>query len=251
MPPLSELTPLVWAVLAIGAMSVGITKTALPGLGTVSVALFAAVLPAKASTAALLLVLIVGDMFALWRYRRHADWPTLLRLVPAVLVGLALGAVFLAFASDVSVRRVIGVCLLVLIAFTVWRRFRPTATEFTERGARFARVGYGTLGGFITLVANAGGAVIGLYLIAARFQVLAFLGTSAWFFAVINVTKVPVLAGLGLITADTLLLVLLLIPAVVLGAFIGFRVARVIKQRVFEWIVIGGTVVGALYLLLF
>ncbi len=251
MPPLSELTPLVWAVLALGAVCVGVTKAALPGLNTVSVALFAAVLPAKASTAALLLTLIVGDVFAMWRYRRHADWPTLIRLIPAVLAGLALGAAFLALANDASVRRVIGACLLVLIGFTVWRRYRRADSEFTERGARLARVGYGTLGGFITMVANAGGAVIGLYLLAARFEVLAFLGTSAWFFAVINLTKVPILAGLGLITADTLLLVLILIPAVVAGAFVGFRIVKTMKQQAFEWIVIGGTVAGALYLLLF
>ena len=57
-------------------MIVGLSKTALPGINTISIAIFAAVLPAKASTGALLLVLIVGDICALWSYRRHADWPT-------------------------------------------------------------------------------------------------------------------------------------------------------------------------------
>lgn len=251
MPSIAEITPLVWVLLAFAAMIVGLSKTALPGINTISIAIFAAVLPAKASTGALLLVLIVGDIFALWSYRRHADWPTLLRLVPAVVLGLVLGAAFLALADDAWVRRVIGVILLVLIAITLWRRYRTSASKSEARGAVIARLSYGTLGGFTTMVANAGGPVISLYLFAARFNVLAFLGTAAWFFAVINIVKVPIGIGLGIITLDSLWLMLLLVPGVVIGAFFGRRIAKRIKQQTFEWVVIAGTVFGALYLLFF
>jgi uncharacterized membrane protein YfcA len=110
------LAPLAWVLLALSAIIVGVSKTALPGINTISIAIFAAVLPAKASTGALLLLLIVGDAFALWSYRRHANWPTLIRLVPAVIAGLALGALFLALADDTWVRRFIGVILLLALA---------------------------------------------------------------------------------------------------------------------------------------
>ena len=120
-----------WVALALAALLVGLAKTAVPGLGTLAAALFAAVLPARASTAALLVLLIVGDALALAMYRRHADWPTLLRLFPGVLVGLATGAVFLAFADDTWVRRGIGVILLLLMAFTGSRRTgrRPSSAR--------------------------------------------------------------------------------------------------------------------------
>src|SRR5699024_8901051 len=107
-----ELSVLAWLLLAIAALFVGLSKTALPGSNTISVAIFAALLPAKQSTGALLVLLIVGDAFAVWSYRRHASWPVLRRLVPTVLAGLVLGALFLAVASDAEVRRVIGVILL-------------------------------------------------------------------------------------------------------------------------------------------
>src|SRR3546814_17176933 len=103
-------------LLALGAVVVGISKTALPGAGTVAVALFAAALPARESTATLLLLLIVGDMFALWASRRHAEWRLLLRLIPAVLAGILLGVVFLAVADASGVRRVIGLLLLVVVS---------------------------------------------------------------------------------------------------------------------------------------
>ncbi|WP_396350903.1 sulfite exporter TauE/SafE family protein [Kocuria varians] len=137
---LPELTTIAWAGLVCGALLVGFSKTALPGINTLAVALFAAILPAKASTGALLVLLLVGDCFALWNYRRHAHWPTLVRMMPAVVVGLALGGVFLAFAGDSLVRRVIGVLLILLMGITLWqRRARRRRRPVTLRGTTSAR----------------------------------------------------------------------------------------------------------------
>lgn len=245
----AELGALTWTVLAVAAFLIGVSKTAVPGVGTVSVALAAAVLPARASTAALLLLFIVGDVFALLLYRRHADWATLIRLLPAVLVGLALGAVFLAVADDGWVRRGIGVILIVLMLITLWHRSRRSPAAARPGLQRLQRIGYGSLSGFTTMVANAGGAAMSLYLLTARFPVRAFLGTAAWFFAILNLTKVPISVGLGLLTTQTLWLGLLLAPAVAVGAFVGWRIVRRLSQRVFELLVIAFTLAGAVYLL--
>lgn len=246
---MNDVPVVAWMLLALGALIVGVSKASLPGASTLSVAVFAAVLPARSSTATLLLLLIVGDVFALASYRRHADWRMLVRLAPAVLGGVLVGALFLAFASDQWVRRTIGVVLLLLITITLVRRagwLRPPSTTRTWPAA----VGYGTLGGFTTMVANAGGPVMSLYFLAMRMPVLAFLGTSAWFFAVINLVKVPFAIGLGLLTVDALWLVLTLVPFVIAGGLVGRVIARRIDQRVFEWIVIALTVAGAVFLVI-
>lgn len=249
---LPEFAAAAWVLLTLAAVLVGVSKTALPGISTISIAIFAALLPAKASTGALLLLLIVGDIFAITIYRRHADWKTLVRLIPAVIAGVAVGALFLALASDEWVRRLIGGILLLVIAFTLWQRRKPAA-GVTSRAAsetsRFARAAYGSLGGFTTMVANAGGPVMSMYFLAARFPVKAFLGTAAWFFAVINMVKLPVSIGLGLITGETLLLALCLIPGIVIGALVGLWTARRIPQHLFDWVVIVFTVIGAVYLM--
>lgn len=235
-------------LLALAALIVGFSKTALPGITTISIAIFAAVLPARASTGALLLLLLVGDGFALLMYRRHAHWPTIIRLAPAVLAGLAVGALFLTLADDTSVRRVIGGILLLVVGITAMRRWGSLRTR--AKNGLAASIGYGTLAGFNTMVANAGGPVMAMYFLAARFPVAAFLGTAAWFFAVINLIKLPVSIGLGLITQETLLLDLLLVPGVIVGAFAGRWVAKRIPQGVFEWAVLAVTALGAIYLLL-
>ena len=240
-----ELTPLAWALLGVAALVAGLGKTAIPGSATVSVVLFAAVLPARTSTAAMLLLFIVGDVFALIAYRRHAHWPTLLRLAPAVVAGLVLGFLFLAYGDDRIVRRAIGVILLLMIAVTLWRR-RQAAKAV---GGPMLGITYGTMAGFTTMVANAGGPVMSMYFLATRTPVQVFLGTSAWFFAIVNLVKVPFLAGIGLFTPQVLLMDLLLTPLVVIGALVGLKLAKRMPQQLFDRLVIILTIVGAVYLL--
>ncbi|AQU68998.1 sulfite exporter TauE/SafE family protein [Streptomyces niveus] len=243
-----------FVALAAAAALVGFSKTAVSGANTVSLAVFAAVLPARESTGVLLPILIVGDTIAVLTYRRHAHWPTLWRLFPAVTGGVVAGTVFMLWADDGAVRVSIGSILLLMAGVTIWRR-RHTPQEVTpeETASLKGRVkarSYGVLGGFTTMVANAGGPVMSLYLLSAGFRKLGFLGTSAWFFLIVNTSKVPFSVGLGLIDRDSLLLDALLVLFVLPGALIGKLCVDRIDQRVFERLVIGATVLGGLQLLL-
>lgn len=265
-----ELDLLGWSLLAVAALIVGFSKTALPGAGTLAVVLFAAVLPARESTAALLVVLLVGDLFAIWMYRRTVDWVVLRRLIWPVLAGVAVGTVFLGIASDSVVRRVIGAILLALLALTLWRRRQAARSAVRDAGegagaargepagendgelrsGRVTGLAYGWLGGFTTMVANAGGPVMSLYLLAMRLPVQTFLGTTAYFFFAVNVSKVPFHLGLGLLNMQTFLLAAALSPLVVLTAFAGRWVAVRISQELFEKAVLVLTAVGAVNLLI-
>ena len=272
---LPELGTSSWLLVVLGALIVGFSKTALPGAGTLAAGAFALAMPAKESTAALLLLLILGDMTALWVYRREPDWRTLVRLLPSAMVGVIIGVFFFAAVDDTAVRVTIGVILLALVTLTLVRRVqaaRRTAAESeasdhssapgpatgaeSEGGSRKGAaataqgIGYGLLGGFTTMVANAAGPVMSLYLLMMRMPVLTFLGTSAWFFAVINLFKLPFSAGLGLFTAETLAMDALLVPVVLLAAFVGAKVARRISQSVFDKLVLGLTVLAAIGLLI-
>ena len=122
--------------------------------------------------------------------------------------------------------------------------------EFAETvGGRMLGATYGTLAGFTTMVANAGGPVMSMYFLATRTPVQVFLGTSAWFFAIVNLVKVPFLAGIGLFTPEVLLMDLLLTPLVVIGALVGLKLAKRMPQQLFDRLVIILTIVGAVYLL--
>jgi len=255
----------------------GIAKTALPGAATIAVALCTAVLPAKESTGAILLMLMTGDLLAVWSYRHDADFHMLRRLVPAVLTGVGAGALFLHLASDSSTRRLIGIVLLLLVAITLLQRRAvgrsrvPTrspippmappasgtsgapetlgASAAPVTGGRVARLVYGSLAGFTTMVANAGGPVTSMYFLACRYPVKAFLGTTAWFFFLVNLVKLPFSVSAGLVNATTLSLTGIAAPAVIASALAGRRLAERMDQRVFEPIIIALTIVSALPLL--
>ena len=259
-----------WVLLLVGALLVGLSKTALPGVTTIAVAMFAQVLPAKESTGVMLLLLLTGDLPAIWTYRRDADAAMLRRLVPAVVVGVLLGALFLRMASDDLMRRVIGWLLIILIVVTLAqrgsgrRRGRGPENRATSAGASpadgtgsasragsspIARMVYGALAGFSTMVANAGGPVTSLYFLACRYPVKAFLGTTAWFFFLVNLTKLPFSIALGIIHPSAVALVAALIPAVLVGALAGRLLADRMPQRVFDPIVMILTIVAALPLI--
>lgn len=254
MDTISTISMWEFVALAAAAALVGFSKTAVSGANTVSLAVFAAVLPARESTGVLLPILIVGDTIAVLTYRRHAHWPTLWRLFPAVAGGVVVGTVFMLWADDGAVRVSIGSILLLMAGVTIWRRRHPPEEDDPPETAslkgRVKARSYGVLGGFTTMVANAGGPVMSLYLLSAGFRKLGFLGTSAWFFLIVNTAKVPFSVGLGLIDLDSLLLDALLVLFVLPGAVLGKLCVDRIDQRVFERLVIGATVLGGLQLLL-
>lgn len=278
-----------WLVLALVALSVGVSKSALPGLSTLGVALVATVLPARESTGLLLLLLLCGDLVAVGSYWRQADWRLLARLMLPVLAGVLVGVAFLARADDLVMRRTIGAVLLALLAVRgvralvdrrSARRARRDAEADEEQGdeveaevdpaavpaaalaanapadgtgrrprRRAAAVVYGSLAGFTTMVANAGGPVMSLYLLSTGATKLRFMGTAACFFFAVNLVKLPFSIGLSLVTVDTLRTALVLVPLVLLGALLGRRLLRAIKQSVFERLVIVMTVLASLFLL--
>ncbi|WP_051704519.1 sulfite exporter TauE/SafE family protein [Glycomyces sp. NRRL B-16210] len=255
---------LAWAALALAAALVGFSKTGINGTASLSILLFATVLPARESTGALLPVLIIGDLFAIRFYSRHVAWPVLAKLAPWVVVGVGTGAVALWFADDAAMRVVIGAILLSMLALQVWSRLRPAAEKprpeadapsvdpGPPRGLlrRGAAAGTGVAAGAATMLANAAGPVMVLYLMLSGFPKLRFLGTMAWFFFAVNLFKVPISAGLGLITWTSLLAALILVPAVALGAFTGRAVVHRVNQRQFELATLVLSAVGAVLLIL-
>lgn len=230
-------------LLALAAATVGLAKTSIGGFSLITVAVFAALLPSRQSTGVLLPLLLVGDVLAVRTYHAHADWRALLRLIPAVALGIGAGVVFVARVDDTVMRRAIGIVLLGLVVLHLVMLRRGTAAP------RGAALGFGSLAGFTTMVANAGGPAMSLYLLGARYPMLSFLGTTSWFFFVVNLIKLPFSVGLGLVTPAGLRIDLLLAPAVVIGGLIGRWLMGRLDQRRFEWLVLATTALGGLNLL--
>jgi uncharacterized protein len=230
-----DLGPGTWALLLVAAGLVGFAKTAISGVASLSVVIFAFVLPARESTGALLPLLICGDVLAVGYYRRHARWGTLWRLFPGVVPGLLLGAWFVAVVDEAWMRRTIGLILLALCAMQLWTRAADRTTATGSRGAHpLLATPIGAVAGFTTMTANAAGPVMTLYLILAGLPMLELIGTGAWFFAVVNLVKLPFSLGLGLVSPGSLVVDALLVPALLVGGLAGILAIRRMDQRTFE-----------------
>ena len=247
-----DLTLTAWVWLALAGMLVGVAKTAINGVGSVAVVIFAAVLPARESTGAILPLLLCGDVIAVAWYRRHADWGTIWRLLPGVLPGLFLGAWFLSVVDDALMRRTIALILLVMCTGQLWQllhRAGPASNEPARAQHGVVTLGVGATAGFATMTANAAGPVTTIYLIRAGLPVLRMIGTGAWFYLVVNLAKVPFSAGLGLITPASLVRDALLLPALVAGAVLGILLVGRLRQRQFEVAALGFSAATAVLLL--
>jgi uncharacterized membrane protein YfcA len=219
-----------WAVVALCAVMVGISKTGLPGMGILFVPLMAMVIPAKQSTGMVLGILILGDAFAASYYRKKAIWRHIIRLIPATLVGIVAGYFVMKVISDAQLKPIIGVIVVAMLAVNWWRNREgenvPTQWWFAEVMGFFA--------GLTTMMANAAGPVMIVYLLAMRLPKVEFVGTSAWFFFIVNWLKVPFSIHLGLVNVESVKLGFIMLPFIIIGLILGIVALRKMPQKIFE-----------------
>lgn len=239
------------ALVGFAVLLYGVSKTAMPVLGVLAGPLLAAVLGPTTASAFAVPLLIVGDLVALSLYRRHADWRLIWRILPGVLLGFAITALMFALVSSQVIARVLGLLILASVLLELWQRRRPMTEppEGSGPADRLAALFFGALAGMTTMAANAGGTAMTVYLLKMRVPMLAFMGTSAWFFFVLNVAKVPVVVGLGLLTWDSLRADLAFVPVLLVGTVLGIVVFRRMNQRVFADVALALSAAASVWLL--
>jgi hypothetical protein len=176
-------------------------------------------------------MLLFADVVAVLSYRQHAQWRHLWKLFPWTAVGVVAGYLAMGRINDRQAQVLIGGIILALLALHWWRRRK--GGEVAEHGAWFAPT-IGVLAGFTTLVANAAGPLMVIYLLAMRLPKMEYMGTGAVYFMLINLFKVPFMVDLGLINVPSFTLNLWLAPAVLAGALLGRKILAKINQRLFE-----------------
>ncbi len=244
--------PLLWFCAALGAFMVGVSKAGITGLSILSIALFNHVFPSSKQASGLVLpLLIFGDFVAVFSYRKHTQWHYLWRLFPWTAAGVVLGYFTLGRISDHTARILIGWIIVSLAALSFWRRYVAAPNE--EKAAAFHwSVGavIGMTAGFVTLIANAAGPLMAIYLVAMRLPKMEYVGTAAVFFMLLNLFKVPFMVDLGLITTQSFSFNLMLAPAVLLGALAGRWLLKRVNQNLFEQLVLLLSALGGILLIL-
>ena len=237
-----------WLVLVAAAFLTGLAKAGLKGFSMLVVPVMAAMFGGRASTGLLLPILCLADAFAVRHYHRHTDWSYLVRLLPPVIVGVLMALVVGLWVSDELFTKliawiIIGTVVLLLI---------QESLDLSAWVQRHSLIGYsfGWLGGFTTMIGNAAGPVMAVYLLATRIPKNNYMGTIAWFFLIVNLFKVPLHAVFWqTITWSTLTANLLVLPAIFVGIRVGLAVVSRIPEKLFRYLVIAMTMSMAIKLL--
>ncbi len=237
-----------WSIMSVSAIMIGVSKTGIPGVGILSVTLVALAVPTKHSTGLILPMLIFADLLAVAIYRRHAQWSHLVRLMPSAAVGVVIGFLLLDLVNDQQLRPIIGGIVLTMLVLGYLRNRNASKLEPPKHW--LFPMTMGVLAGVTTMMANAAGPIMVIYLAAMRLPKEQFIGTAAWYFLLLNCFKVPFSASLDLINPQSIQMNLVLLPMIVLGALLGFFVLKRLPQKGFAAVVQILAAVGAISLLI-
>lgn len=244
-----HLSALEWTIIMLCGMLIGMSKVGVPGVSMIVVPAMAFIFGAKQSTGVLLPILIMADIFGVAYYRRHANWPHLTKVLPWAVIGLLIALWVGELVNDQQFKNLIAILVFFSIALMIWQDKRK-GTQFFPDKWWFAAI-MGILGGFATMIGNVAGPVFAIYLLAMHLPKNSFIGTGAWFFMIINLSKFPLqLFVWNNINPETLSVDLVTLPAIAAGAFIGVKIVGRIPESIYRGFVIAITFVSAFLLLL-
>jgi uncharacterized membrane protein YfcA len=235
-------------LLILSAFIIGFAKTGLTGATLPAIAMMAYTFGAKASSGIMLTMLIMGDLMAIYNYRRDGKFKDVMKVLPPAIVGIALGAVIGNYLDDGQFKFLLGIIVIICLVLIVFKELTNKSFEVSQN--RLFHIAVGIASGFSSMVGNAAGPLFSIYMLSMSYQKNKFIGTTAWFFFAVNLIKVPFHVFLwGTITFDTIKYTLVMIPVIFLGALLGVNVVKKIKEKHFKIIVIIMTVIAAIRLM--
>lgn len=232
------------------ALLTGMAKGGLKGIGLVIVPLMALVFGARESTGILLPMLIMADIMAVAYYRKFAEWRFIFMLLPATVAGIIIGLIT---GNNINARQfsaILSAIVILMLLMMILNDILKKKDGNIPDNKGFAAI-MGVSGGFATMIGNSAGPLFNLYFLAMRMPKKEFIGTGAWFFLIVNITKLPLhIFSWHTITKDSILVSLSALPAIAAGIIAGIYLVKLFPEKVYRYFVIIATVVSAVALFL-
>ena len=232
----------------LAALCIGLSKSGLAGTATLTVVLMAKAFGAKPSVGLVLPLLIVADLMGYYINRHGGSWKPVWKMAVPAMVGVVVGWWLLDYIDTSVARPVIGWLIVGLLGFKLildWKKEDLIALTEHRGFAYFM----GFLAGVVTMLANAAGPVMTVYLLSQRLEKKDWLGVFSRYFLFVNLFKVPFSTNLGIINGPSLVTNLMLLPAVIAGILLGWWIIKRIPQKPFEWLLFVLTLIAALWLI--
>lgn len=222
-----------WAILALSALFIGMSKTGVQGITLLAVPYMAMAFGAKESTGIILPMLCLADIIAVAYYKRIADWKVVAKLLPTAIFGFFVAIFVDKLIPTNEFRQLMGWTLVLALVVMIWSEVFGKENKWMKKWWYVAI--FGLLGGFTTMIGNAAGPVMSVYLLSMRKEKMEYIGINAWFFLVVNFLKIPLQIFVWEnISVSTISLNLLMLPFIVLGAWLGIRIVKLFPEKAFR-----------------
>jgi len=243
-------SPAGWALYFFCAVLIGMSKTGIQNIGTLAVPLFAFLFGAKYSTGIVLILLCIADLVAIAYYRKEFLWAEVKKLLPASLFGLAIGLLLGNYIDDKLFKLLIGICIIVGVGIMIWLEKTDLQKQEKLTKNRWYSPVFGFILGFSTMIGNAAGPALSVYMLSKRLDKISFAATSAWFIMILNFTKIPLQAFVWHnLSWAGLYLNLMAIPFILLGGFIGIKIIKILPEKEFRILIMTLVVISAILLM--
>lgn len=223
--------PLFYAFAVPAVVALGLSKGGFTGIGMISTPLLALMLPPLQAAAILLPIILLQDVLSMWIYRRDWDPWNLKVMLPGAVIGVGAAWLLAAHVSDAVIRLVVGVIALGFAANAWW--FRHIKPEDMPK----PRAAIGTICGagaaFTSTLIQIGAPPYYVFVLPQRLPKMLYVGTTCWFFALVNMMKVAPYTWLGQFTAENLTTSAVLFPLAIAANMLGVWLIRVTPDAIF------------------
>ncbi|MGB0664841.1 MAG: sulfite exporter TauE/SafE family protein [Pontibacterium sp.] len=223
---------LIWALIGAGFIT-GFSKFSVGGMGLLILPVIMIAVPGPEALAVIVPMYLITDLIAVSTYRSHIQWNVIMRLLPAGVVGGLFGGWILSAINPDDFTVMLGGVILGIIGLGFWLDYQKS-NLMRHPWAAYAT---GGVSGTFSIIANAAGPLIGLYLVEQELEKRAYISTRAWLFFIVNLLKVPVLFSLGLFNSDTLIMSSYCIPGLLVGSIVGYWVFNQINLKQLKWVI--------------
>jgi uncharacterized membrane protein YfcA len=237
-----------WAVVCFATFLIGLTKSGFgAGVGLMIIPMTAIAMshhPQRGTEAALgllLPLLTLGDLIAVYQYRKLFSLNIVKHLLPGTLIGVVLGGAILwwfhtqAGIVGALIRIEIGIESIALVGLHWWRQYKGVQEHLMREPWRSHLTG--AFAGTSSTLAHAAGPIAAMYLLPLRLDRQLFVGTCAIYFFILNTIKIPAYIASNMFEKAELSFTLKFLPLVILGAVVGFAVNKKLSDKYFSRII--------------
>ena len=209
----------------------GIAKSGLGGsIALISIPLMTIAMPLTNALGIILPILIFSDFIATYKYRKEYDLETLKLMVPFAVIGIFIGSLTFTFFSEELLKFIIGLMGFLFAGHYFF--FKKNKEAKSDKN--FLKGGVcSTIAGFTSFCVHAGGTPTSLYLLPLRMKKEIYVGTRIIFFTCLNLFKLPLYINLSMTNFETFKQSLILFPVALLGILIGYKLLKIIEEKLF------------------